>query len=71
MPFLEKNKFEDFKKLCEEHVPNVTCSAMIRKGHPFITIDYGFGGFSKSAIPLDEVFYSGEELGEKLEVGNV
>jgi len=70
---MEKEKFDDMRKLCTEHIPFVSCSAVFRKEHPFVVIDYGsnFGGFLKTAIPLDEVFLSGEALGEKLEVGDV
>jgi len=68
---LEKKQFEDMKKLCIEHIPSISCSAVIRKGHPSIAVDYGFGGFLKSTIPLDEVFCSDETLGDKLKVGDV
>ena len=68
---LTKKQFEDMRELCEKQIPSISCSAVIRKGHPFIVVDYGFGGFLKSTIRLDEVFYSGEKLGDKLKVGDV
>ncbi len=68
---LEKKQFERIRELCEEYIPSISCSAVIRKGHPFIAVDYGFWGSFKYAIPLDEVFYSGEKLGDKLKVGDV
>lgn len=58
------------KKLIDEHVASVSCSAMIRKGHPYVIVDYGLMGF-KSTFRLDEVFVSGERLGDKLKVGDV
>jgi len=68
---LKKKQFEHMRELCEKHIPSISCSAVIRRGHPFIVVDYGFGGFLKSTVPLDEVFYSGEKLGDKLKVGDV
>jgi len=68
---LEKNDFEKVKEYCEEHIPHFSCSAVFRKGRPYITVDYGFGGCFKYAIPLDDLYFSGERLGDKLEVGDV
>lgn len=67
----KEDKFKHLRKLYEEHIPSVYCSAVIRKGHPFITVDFLVGGFFKLALPLDEVFESGETLGDKLKVGDV
>jgi len=67
---LSGKQFADMKEMCEKHIPSITCSAVIRKGHPYIVVDYGFGGYLKSTIPLDEVFYSGEKLGDKLKAGD-
>lgn len=69
LPLTEK-QFADMKKISDEHIPLVTCSAMIRKGHPYIVFDYGLVGV-KSTLPLDEVFESGERFGDKLKVGDV
>lgn len=66
---LEKKQFERMRELCEEHIPSISCSAVIRKGHPHIAVDFGL--YFKSSIPLDEVFSSGEKLGDKLKVGDL
>ena len=63
--------FKDMKELFEEILPSPRCSAVVRRGHPFVVIDFGFGGFSKLAIPLDRVFESGQSLSEKLDVGEM
>lgn len=68
---LEKEQFESTKKLFEKYIPAISCSAVLRNGHPYIIIDYGFGGHFKSTIPLDETFYSGENLGDKFDIGEV
>lgn len=66
---LEEKQFQRMRELCKEHIPSISCSAVIRKGHPYIAIDFGL--YFRSSIPLDEVFYSGERLGDKLKVGDV
>jgi hypothetical protein len=70
LPLTEK-QFESMKKVSDEIIPLVTCSAMIRKGHPCIVFDYGIMGDVKSTLPLDEVFESGERLGDKFKVVDV
>ena len=70
---IHASEFERMKTLFGEHIPLVSYSGMIRKGHPIIAIelDIGdYGGF-RYVIPLDEVFYSGEMLGAKLKVGDL
>jgi len=68
---LNKTEFEKVKEYCEKYIPTFYFSAVFRKGHPYITVDYGAGGFFKWAIPLDDLYYSGERLGDKLHVGDV
>ena len=68
---ISASEFERMKTLFDEHIPSISYSGMIRKGHPIIMINWdGLHGF-RHAIPLDEVFYSGEMLGKKLEVGDL
>lgn len=60
-------KEEDMERL-REHIPTVTCSAIMRNGKPCLIIDFDI---SKVAIPLDETFLSGQKLGDKLKVGEL
>jgi hypothetical protein len=68
---LGKDEFEDIKEMCSKHIPFITCCAVLRKGHPYIVVDYGFGGTLKATIPLDDKFDSGDLLGDKFNVGDV
>jgi len=70
LPF-GKEEFETIKEMCSKHIPLITCCAILRNGHPYIVIDYGFGGTLKATIPLDDRFDSGDLLGDKFNVGNV
>ena len=65
---IEKDEFKHLKEVFEESIPSISFSAVIRKGHPQLLVDYGS---FRSAIPLDEVFGSGEMLGDKLEDGDI
>ena len=65
---IRASEFERMKTFFDEHIPLVSYIGMMRKGHPIIAVDWESFRF---AIPLDEVFYSGEMLGEKLEVGDL
>ena len=68
--YLEKSMFEDMKELFELQNPSLSCSAVIRKGRPFVVMDFALAWF-KFTIPLDRVFESGQSLGEKLDVGEM
>jgi hypothetical protein len=67
---IEEQLFQHLKELWERQIPVVSGSAVIRKGCPIISIDYGIP-YLTSAIPLDEVFESGDRLGDKLTVGDI
>jgi hypothetical protein len=67
---LEREQFQNVKESCEKGIPVTSGSAVIRKGHPFISIDFGASLYA-TAIPLDDVFGSGERLGDKLIVGDI
>ena len=67
---MEKEQFQRLKELWEKQIPVISGSVMIRRGHPIISIDFGVD-FFRSAIPLDDLFESGERLGDKLVAGDI
>jgi hypothetical protein len=65
---LKQDEYDDLVGKCEQCMPTLTFSSLIRGGHVYVVAD--FGGW-KTAIPLDEESEDGHKVGDELGIGDI
>jgi hypothetical protein len=67
---LSGDEFNELLGQCEKCIPEISVSAILHRGHPYIVADFSSGSW-RTLIPLDRALENNETLGAKLNAGDV